>query len=169
MGSSCTRTFSIGLPRRLSKNLAMESCGGSVPGVHCNFAHLYDRSVGRLSDLPQLSSAASVSRWTHQLLRPKDVFSRRGAGLIDGERQESYAVCKASTIKDSGCGAAWLARLLGVQEVPGSNPGSPTKFPKDLQSADSHERAFWSPFGVQTLRFPLGVPGRLAYLGSAND
>ena len=28
---------------------------------------------------------------------------------------------------DSGCGAAWLARLLGVQEVPGSNPGSPTK------------------------------------------
>ena len=26
----------------------------------------------------------------------------------------------------SGCGAAWLARLLGVQEVPGSNPGSPT-------------------------------------------
>lgn len=27
----------------------------------------------------------------------------------------------------SGCGAAWLARLLGVQEVPGSNPGSPTK------------------------------------------
>jgi hypothetical protein len=49
------------------------------------------------------------------------------ASLIDGERQESYAVCKASTIKYSGCGAAWLARLLGVQEVPGSNPGSPTK------------------------------------------
>jgi hypothetical protein len=32
----------------------------------------------------------------------------------------------------SGCGAAWLARLLGVQEVPGSNPGSPTKFLKDI-------------------------------------
>ena len=29
-------------------------------------------------------------------------------------------------MKRSGCGAAWLARLLGVQEVPGSNPGSPT-------------------------------------------
>ena len=29
--------------------------------------------------------------------------------------------------KDSGRGAAWLARLLGVQEVPGSNPGGPTK------------------------------------------
>src|ERR1039457_1317267 len=32
----------------------------------------------------------------------------------------------------SGCGAAWLARLLGVQEVPSSNLGSPTKFPKEL-------------------------------------
>jgi hypothetical protein len=30
---------------------------------------------------------------------------------------------------DSGCGAAWLARLLGVQEVPSSNLGSPTKYP----------------------------------------
>jgi quercetin dioxygenase-like cupin family protein len=30
----------------------------------------------------------------------------------------------------SGCGAAWLARLLGVQEVPGSNPGSPTNSSK---------------------------------------
>ena len=26
----------------------------------------------------------------------------------------------------TGCGAAWLARLTGGQEVPGSNPGSPT-------------------------------------------
>ena len=26
----------------------------------------------------------------------------------------------------SGCGAAWLARLSGGQEVPGSNPGTPT-------------------------------------------
>ena len=30
-------------------------------------------------------------------------------------------------LKKSGRGAAWLARLLGVQEVPGSNPGGPTK------------------------------------------
>jgi hypothetical protein len=29
-------------------------------------------------------------------------------------------------LKASGRGAAWLARLLGVQEVPGSNPGGPT-------------------------------------------
>ena len=27
----------------------------------------------------------------------------------------------------AGCGAAWLARLTGGQEVPGSNPGSPTE------------------------------------------
>jgi hypothetical protein len=31
------------------------------------------------------------------------------------------------TIGDSGRGAAWLARLLGVQEVPSSNLGGPTK------------------------------------------
>jgi hypothetical protein len=54
-------------------------------------------------------------------------------------------VRKTSTIEASGCGAAWLARLLGVQEVPGSNPGSPTKFPKDLQKA----RPRWRRFAVQ--------------------
>src|ERR1035438_7025507 len=32
----------------------------------------------------------------------------------------------------SGCGAAWLARLLGVQEVPSSNLGSPTIFFNNL-------------------------------------
>ena len=32
----------------------------------------------------------------------------------------------------SGCGAAWLARLLGVQEVPGSNPGGPTNTGNEL-------------------------------------
>jgi hypothetical protein len=43
----------------------------------------------------------------------------------------------------SGRGAAWLARLLGVQEVPSSNLGGPTKnsfnynvssFPADTNS-----------------------------------
>ncbi len=29
--------------------------------------------------------------------------------------------------RHTGCGAAWLARLTGGQEVPGSNPGSPTR------------------------------------------
>ena len=45
----------------------------------------------------------------------------------------------------SGCGAAWLARLLGVQEVPSSNLGSPTKFLKELQTSDFRR----PPFGVQ--------------------
>jgi hypothetical protein len=49
----------------------------------------------------------------------------------------------------SGRGAAWLARLLGVQEVPSSNLGGPTKTPQRLT-----EKAFitecvlastWSP------------------------
>ncbi len=31
------------------------------------------------------------------------------------------------TILVSGCGAAWLARLTGGQEVAGSNPASPTR------------------------------------------
>ena len=34
----------------------------------------------------------------------------------------------------SGRGAAWLARLLGVQEVPGSNPGGPTREPFQIFS-----------------------------------
>src|ERR1700733_412861 len=45
----------------------------------------------------------------------------------------------------SGRGAAWLARLLGVQEVPGSNPGGPTKFLKELQRPHPSKAVF----GVQ--------------------
>ena len=50
---------------------------------------------------------------------------------------------------DSGCGAAWLARLLGVQEVPSSNLGSPTKFLNDLEPEHFLVNRFWSPLGVQ--------------------
>jgi hypothetical protein len=39
--------------------------------------------------------------------------------------------------------------LAWVQEVPGSNPGCPTKFLKHLQSEHPSDPAFWSPFGVQ--------------------
>ena len=41
---------------------------------------------------------------------------------------ERAKINACATLGVSGCGAAWLARLLGVQEVPGSNPGSPTKY-----------------------------------------
>jgi hypothetical protein len=43
--------------------------------------------------------------------------------------KEALRVCcngKIDRHVTSGRGAAWLARLLGVQEVPGSNPGGPT-------------------------------------------
>ena len=46
--------------------------------------------------------------------------------------------------ESSGCGAAWLARLLGVQEVPGSNPGSPTN-PSKLQTHSHRYGCVWSP------------------------
>ncbi len=51
--------------------------------------------------------------------------------IVADRRQERYRRDKVSSKcakmkRVSGCGAAWLARLLGVQEVPGSNPGSPT-------------------------------------------
>jgi hypothetical protein len=46
---------------------------------------------------------------------------------------------------------------LGVQDVPSSNLGGPTKFLKDLQTADLPEVAFWSPLGVQKGRQPKGL------------
>ena len=63
----------------------------------------------------------------------------------------------------SGRGAAWLARLLGVQEVPGSNPGGPTKHVKDLHSPYLFKWSVWSPVGVQ---IPLR---RLAPVGSGQS
>ena len=47
--------------------------------------------------------------------------------------------------------------LLGVQEVPSSNLGGPTKFLKDLQAADLPRPSVWSPFGVQNGRQPHGL------------
>jgi len=48
--------------------------------------------------------------------------------------------------------------LVGVQEVPSSNLGGPTKFLKDLQPKHSPQAAFWSPIGVQNGRQPKGLP-----------
>ena len=55
-------------------------------------------------------------------------FAARGAELLHAG--ETAAVQCMS----SGRGAAWLARLLGVQEVPGSNPGGPTKYLTELHT-----------------------------------
>ena len=54
--------------------------------------------------------------------------------------------------RSSGRGAAWLARLLGVQEVPGSNPGGPTKYSTELQTQNGSRTNLWSPTGVQNGR-----------------
>jgi len=54
--------------------------------------------------------------------------------------------------------------LVGVQEVPSSNLGGPTKFLKDLQPKHSPQAAFWSPIGVQirtpAARFPEPTENR---------
>ena len=63
----------------------------------------------------------------------------------------------------SGCGAAWLARLLGVQEVPSSNLGGPTKEFKDLQTAVAADVLFWRPTGVQNPAFYVVTMGRLFF------
>ena len=41
---------------------------------------------------------------------------------------------------------------FGVQEVPSSNLGGPTKFLKDIQRAELPETPVWSPLGVQNGR-----------------
>ena len=73
-----------------------------------------------------------------ELLEPAD--RRRGvraggaaAPRDHGARVEGRATRQSGTdgvtvARQTGCSAAWLARLLGVQEVPGSNPGIPTTF-----------------------------------------
>jgi hypothetical protein len=41
--------------------------------------------------------------------------------------------------------------VFGVQEVPGSNPGGPTKYLKELQTQEVLDHSFWSPNGIQSL------------------
>src|ERR1022692_968076 len=81
-----------------------------------------------------------------------DGYERRpqrplGAGSQRHDNPPWYDGKKGS--KKSGCGAAWLARLLGVQEVPGSNPGGPTKFLKDVTDSNPPQtcglESNWSP------------------------
>ena len=43
--------------------------------------------------------------------------------------------------RTTGCGAAWLARLSGGQEVPGSNPGTPIRNPANRGVSVFSEKA----------------------------
>src|SRR5205814_8901326 len=68
-----------------------------------------------------LAQPAEASR----AMPPKRPPDSLGRPLIQGR----------DTINTStGRGAAWLARLAGAQEVPGSNPGAPTYFLRRLYS-----------------------------------
>jgi hypothetical protein len=87
----------------------------------------------------------------------------------------------------AGCGAAWLARLTGGQEVPGSNPGSPTRKSRSeamplglLAAASGHSREIHArhrvrspcprdPFIVLLLRIDDGGPGGVAHSGRPNS
>ena len=63
----------------------------------------------------------------------------------------------------SGRGAAWLARLLGVQEVPGSNPGGPTSeslksILAPVASSTSHAKTFNKTRSTGLLREEIPRP-----------
>jgi hypothetical protein len=76
------------------------------------------------------SARCAIAGWDRQL------YIRKGSLLWVLRRCRTSKLPKPLCYNRvvSGCGAAWLARLLGVQEVPGSNPGSPTKFLIELQT-----------------------------------
>ena len=42
--------------------------------------------------------------------------------------------------------------MVGVQEVPGSNPGGPTKYLTELQTQDAFKPTVWSRTGVRNGR-----------------
>ncbi len=75
----------------------------TLRGWRCNCS----RDSGHL-----LAAGASCANLCLQLASDFSGLRERGTGLLESG--------------GSGRGAAWLARLLGVQEVPGSNPGGPT-------------------------------------------
>ncbi len=62
-------------------------------------------------------------------------LGRARAGTADG-----VLTCSTDRVgRNTGCGAAWLARLTGGQEVPGSNPGSPTSWGNSRNRPNSPE------------------------------
>src|SRR6266567_9378039 len=56
----------------------------------------------------------------HNKGSPQHTESRLSPAPLQGAASSTIAL-------NTGCGAAWLARLTGGQEVAGSNPASPTR------------------------------------------
>src|ERR1700739_906967 len=93
--------------------------------------------------------------WGHTPRRTTTSKSRAHGGMAVAR----YVI---KWVHKSGRGAAWLARLLGVQEVPGSNPGSPTTIPHRLTariiSFQCVLESNWSP--LLSLRENAVIPRR---------
>src|ERR1700683_3671929 len=78
------------------------------------------RASGRAAGAPPGSAWTTIVRVVPDGSGWARALSRGGHG--------GPGLCPRDPLSDrhTGCGAAWLARLTGGQEVPGSNPGSPT-------------------------------------------
>ena len=94
-----------------------------LPGKSTSYR--FKTTARRCSGIPPFSTRNAILR-THS--KPKI-----GCGSF-----VSRVVIAAAT--GSGRGSAWLERLVRDQEVGGSNPLAPTKFLKDLQTANKDTR-----------------------------
>ena len=75
---------------------------------------------------PQLFSGPHELRRRIRAVRPRGRFAKRLQNRASEFRRARARQVESQVSSITGCGAAWLARLTGGQEVPGSNPGSPT-------------------------------------------
>jgi len=84
-------------------------------------------------------------------------------GTICGEwKQISRSLLTSCRIKR---GIKFVERpsMLGVQEVPGSNPGVPTIFLNDFRPTTNFRASLWSPTGVQDSWVPVRFGWFLRY------
>ena len=112
------------------------SAGGIVAG----------EDVGAVIEGEAVDGDGAVDRRVHGERKYQVTMVAYGGGIERG------LGCR---LGESGCSAAWLARLLGVQEVPGSNPGSPTTYPLLVSNTWLCEIRFTQP-NAATPRFSRG-------------
>ena len=89
------------------------------PGLEA-ILQLLSRDSGELANCSSCRRRLAAARSCKRVGTGQTAFTRAAksaSGKASPRRRDAVA---------SGCSAAWLARLLGVQEVPGSNPGIPT-------------------------------------------
>ena len=99
-------------------------CSASTCAIACGRC-----ATACAGSLQMLSRRSRVGVWySRRRQRRKRAGKSKRRGRAEASRPRDFAPVQTAL---SGCSAAWLARLLGVQEVPGSNPGIPTMFPVD--------------------------------------